>query len=93
VEEGFRGFLSSPLDAVAHTVWQTRQGAQRGGDMGNNRHGGHWRKDIWATQGVDVTAERIFGPNSKSYVHFGIHSTGERILHGGRLQNLDGGSS
>jgi hypothetical protein len=61
VEEGFGGFLSSPLDVVAHTVWQTRQGGCAEGDMVNKRYGGHCRKDIWATQGVDAIAGRIFG--------------------------------
>jgi hypothetical protein len=61
VEDGFGGFLSSPLDVVAHTVWQTRQGECVEGDTGNKRYGGHCRKDTWAIQGVDAIAERIFG--------------------------------
>jgi hypothetical protein len=56
-------------------------------------------KEIRATRGVEVIAGRIFGQykvwtplreeysdqNSKSYRYFGINSTGERILHGGRI--------
>lgn len=93
VEEGFGGYLSSPLDVVAHTAWRTRQGAQIRGDTGNKWYGGHCGKDIWATQGVDVIAEEYPDQNSKSYMYFGIHSTGVRILRGGRLQILYGGRS
>ena len=61
MEEGFGGFLSSPLEVVAHTVWRTRQGGCVEGDTGNKRCGGHCRKDIRAIQGVDAIAGRIFG--------------------------------
>jgi hypothetical protein len=59
-------------------------------------------KEIQATRGMEVIAGRILGQykvwtplrkeysdqDSKSYIHFGISSTGVRILRGGRLQKF-----